>query len=99
MMMMMMIRMIMMIRMMMMIRMLMMIRMMTMIAGQVEEEEEHFSSWYYGSVAGFDVHDPWSDTCVSGRGSRCSVFFLLEFTGRIDGSKRITADSRLYRKI
>ena len=78
---------------------MMMIWMIMMIAGQVEEEEEHFSSWYYGSVAGFDVHDPRSDTCIGGRGSGCSVFFLLEFTGRIDGSKRISEDSRLYRKI
>ena len=53
----------------------------------------------YGSVAGIDVHDPWSDTCVGGRGSGCSLFFLLEFTGRIDGSKRITAGIRLHRSV
>ena len=82
-----------------MIMIMMMIWMIMMIAGQVEEEEEHLSSWYYGSVAGIDVHDPWSDTCVGGRGSRCSVFFLLEFAGHIDGSKRITAESRLHQRI
>ena len=53
----------------------------------------------YGSLAGVDVYDPWVDTCVGGRGSRCSVFFLLEFTGRVDGSKIITAESRLHQRI
>ena len=73
-----------------MIMIMIMMMIMRMMGGQVGD---------HGLFAGVDVHDPWSDTCVGGRGSGCPVFFLLEFTGRVDGSKRITADFRLHRRI